>query len=147
ALDGDDLMGIEIGFEGPGFEARKATLAPFWQAVLEEGVATHEELSALGKRVGLASWLNPVVPGNVYYIHAISVKEAYRGKKVGYALMQNAIEQARAGGYRGVQLDVLSDNPAVQFYRSMGFECRVESIAPIPHEHGVPMEMRMELRF
>jgi len=42
-----------------------------------------------------------------------------------------------------LQLDVLSDNPAVNFYQSMGLSLLVESRAPIPQQHGVPPEWRM----
>ena len=146
AVEGDELAGIEIGFHGPEFNERKEPLGSLWADIIEKGEATPEDLRGLGRRVRLAAWLNPVIPNDVYYIHAISVKASFRGRKVGLALMQAAIERARASGFRAVQLDVLSDNPAVQFYRSLGYECLVESRGPIPAEHGVPMEMRMELR-
>ena len=43
-----------------------------------------------------------------------------------------------------MQLDVLSDNPAVDFHRSFGLDCLVESTAPIPFAASVPAELRME---
>ena len=61
--------------------------------------------------------------------------------------MRHALDRAEAAGLRGVQLDVLSDNPAVDFYRSFGLDCLVESTAPIPFAAGVPTELRMEKRF
>lgn len=57
--------------------------------------------------------------------------------------MQNALSRARAAGAPALHLDVLSDNPAVDFYRSFGLECAVESKAPIPFANGVPIEYRM----
>ena len=49
----------------------------------------------------------------------------------------------REHGFRALELDVLSDNPAVEFYRAMGLELLVESRAPDPEAHGVPPEWRM----
>ena len=33
------------------------------------------------------------------------------------------------------------------YHRAMGFECLVETVAPIPLDNGVPMEMRMAVDF
>jgi hypothetical protein len=46
-------------------------------------------------------------------------------------------------GRVALELDVLSDNPAVQFYRSQGLELLAETRAPKPQEYGVPPELRM----
>ena len=37
ALDGDELLGIEVGFHAPEFEQRKKALAPLWPALIEAG--------------------------------------------------------------------------------------------------------------
>ena len=58
-------------------------------------------------------------------------------------LLSRAMNTARTAGFKKLQLDVLSDNPAVNFYQSMGLELLVESRAPKPQEHGVPPEWRM----
>ena len=57
------------------------------------------------------------------------------------------MDRAREAGYLGLQLDVLSDNPAVNFYQSMGLELLVESRAPKPQAAGVPPEFRMGIEF
>ena len=44
------------------------------------------------------------------------------------------------------QLDVLSDNPAVGFYRAVGLELLAETTAPKPAAFGVPPEYRMGMR-
>jgi ribosomal protein S18 acetylase RimI-like enzyme len=147
ALDGDELLGIEVGFQGPGFKQRKKALNPLWVQMIESGEVRPEELAGLGERAYLCSYLNPSIPQNVYYIHALSVKEQYRGKQIGARLLANAMEKAKAAGFRGLHLDVLSDNPAVDFYQSMGLKCLVETVAPIPFERGVPMELRMAVDF
>ena len=53
------------------------------------------------------------------------------------------VEEAKELGYQEFQLDVLSDNPAVGFYRSLGLEVLAETKAPKPAEFGVPIEFRM----
>lgn len=145
ALDGDDLLGIEIGYAGPEFERRKKTLRPLWQPILDDGVVTPDELAELGRRTYLASYLNVVIPASAYYIHALSVRPDRHGQGIGAALMKDAIERATAEGYRVLHLDVLSDNPAVKFYEAFGFEVLAETVTPIPHSHGIPMEQRMSL--
>jgi ribosomal protein S18 acetylase RimI-like enzyme len=60
--------------------------------------------------------------------------------------MVHEIERARAKGFRTVHLDVMSDNPAVGLYQSLGFEIMAETITPIPcRQHGIAMELRMVL--
>ena len=145
ALDGDDLLGIEIGFAGPEFDRRKKTLRPLWHSILDDGVVTASELTDIGRRSYLASYLNVVIPSSAYYVHALAVRPDLHGQGIGAALLKDAIERATDEGYRVVHLDVLSDNPAVKFYEAFGFEALAQTITPIPHSHGVPMEQRMSL--
>ena len=56
--------------------------------------------------------------------------------------MTNAREQ----GFAKLQLDVLSDNPAVEFYRAVGLELLAETTAPDPAAFGVPPEYRMGMK-
>ena len=143
AFDGDHLLGMQITFHGPEFRERTAALAPLWKGLLDDGTATAEDLSKVLERSNNAHWLNPVVSAGVQYVHALSVKPEARGKRVGMALLSEAINAARTAGHRALQLDVLSDNPAVNFYQSMGLELLVESRAPKPEALGVPPEWRM----
>ena len=53
------------------------------------------------------------------------------------------MESSRQQGFEKLQLDVLLDNPAVNFYQSMGLSLLVESRVPIPWQHVVPPEWRM----
>jgi ribosomal protein S18 acetylase RimI-like enzyme len=147
ALADNELQGIEIGFGGSQWLGRKAALGPLWKQMLAAGGVTQEEMTVVLEHSGHASWLNPVVPEDVYYVHALSVTPAARGKGVGMKLLSRAMDRARDAGYRGLQLDVLSDNPAVNFYQSMGLELLVESRAPKPQAAGVPPEFRMGIVF
>ncbi len=146
AIDGEELLGIEIGFHGPEFRARQSALAPLWPDMLAAREVEEAEITGILERSSHASWLNPVVRPGIYYIHAISVKPEHRGKQIGVRLIENAMAQGRTQDCRALELDVLSDNPAVHFYSAMGLELLVESRAPKPEAFGVPPEWRMGIR-
>ena len=143
AIEDGELLGIEIGFHGIEYRQRIAALSPAWSEIMAAGIANPADVQEVLEHSDHASWLNPVIGEGTYYVHALSVKPAARGKRVGMQLLSNAIESARQQGFGKLQLDVLSDNPAVNFYQSMGLTLLVESRAPIPERHGVPPEWRM----
>ncbi|MBP9855987.1 MAG: GNAT family N-acetyltransferase [Candidatus Pacebacteria bacterium] len=58
--------------------------------------------------------------GNSYL--TISVRASHRGKGVGSLLMQAAEELARERGARRMELEVFSQNPAVNLYKRLGYE-------------------------
>ena len=138
ASAGDRVLGSRI-------RPSQENPAPLWQRIVDDGVVTPAELAELGRRSYLASYLNVVIPSSAYYIHALSVRPDRHGQGIGASLMKDAIERATDEGFRVVHLDVLSDNPAVKFYEAFGFEALAQTVAPIPHSHGVPMEQRMAL--
>jgi ribosomal protein S18 acetylase RimI-like enzyme len=146
AIEDGKLMGIEIGMTGSEFRQRQAALGPVWQELIANSQVDPEDIPGVLERSGHASWLNPVVHSDTYYIHAISVKPEFRGKRVGYHLIDNAIKTARTQGYKRFQLDVLSDNPAVEFYRAVGLELLAETRAPKPNAFGIPPELRMGMK-
>lgn len=117
-----------------------------WQGLVASGDADGEDIAGVLERSDHASWLNPVIYEDTYYTHALSVKPEFRGKRVGYALIENAINKAREQGFARFQLDVLSDNPAVGFYRAVGLELLAETTAPKPAAFGVPPEYRMGMK-
>ncbi len=143
AVEGDTLLGMEIGFHAPEFRKRGAALAPCFGALIERGDWTQADVDGLLERAAQAAWLNPVTRPGRYYIHALAVKPEQRGKKIGVALIEDAMRRGREAGFGSLELDVLSDNPAVRFYRSMGLELYAETRAPAPEAYGVPPECRM----
>lgn len=147
ALEGEALVGVCIAFPGPEFETRKKALAPLWAPLIDAGEVSRETLADIARRTYLASYLNVAIPRSVHYVHALAVKPTHRGQGAGAALVRDAIERAKTAGLRGLHLDVLSGTPAVEFYRALGLRCLAETVAPEPHRHGVPMEMRMALDF
>ena len=122
-------------------------MPPLWQPLIDAGKIQPDELAEIGRRTYHSSYLNAAIPSVVYYIHALAVEPTQRGRGIGAKLLRHAIKKGKQAGLRGLHLDVLSDNPAVNFYRAMGFECLVETVAPVPLENGVPMEMRMAMNF
>jgi ribosomal protein S18 acetylase RimI-like enzyme len=142
--DGSTLLGIELGYGGSDWYKFHSSGGEVIGKLFEAGSLNEKSLVALGERSNLISYMNPHIPDHAYYITALSVTEAARGTGLGAKLLTNAIDRARTDGYQELHLDVFSDNPAVQFYQSMGLTCKAETIAPIPcRDNNVPMEMRM----
>lgn len=141
---GGALAGLELGFAGPDFYTFRNRLAGMAADMVARGEATVEELTGLAERAGLASYLNAHIPDDVYYLHALATTESHRGLGAGRALLEAAIGRASAAGYRELQLDVLADNPAVDFYRAMGLDVLAEARSPrLTRDHGFPAEYRM----
>ncbi len=137
------LLGVAIAFNGGKYRERIRAGGPIWEEMLKAKEVTTEEIAGVTERAKLASWLNPVIYSNTFYVHALAVKPEARGKGVGYSMMEYLFDEAKELGYQEFQLDVLSDNPAVGFYRSLGLEVLAETRAPKPAEFGVPVEYRM----
>ncbi|WP_340644808.1 GNAT family N-acetyltransferase [Phenylobacterium sp.] len=146
ATDGSELLGLEIGFDGPDFQIFQQNLAKVISDLVASGDVDATATAGLATRARKARYLNAHLPRSVYYLHALSVQPRHRGRGVGARLLTAAIERARARGRRELQLDVLSDNPAVKFYRAMGLRTVVETVSPeLTRDHGFPSELRMAL--
>jgi len=146
ALEGPDLVGLSIAFPGSAYYPRYRSLRGVISTLIKRGDSSHEEVAERRARVEQASYLNAHVPDDVYYLMTLATSESFRGKGLGRQLLEAHIQIAREGKYRAFHLDVLSNNPAVGFYRSFGFEVAAELIAPIPFKLGaIPMELRMKI--
>ena len=143
SIEEGKLLGVAIAFNGGKYRERIRAGGPLWEEMLKADEVTTEEIAGVTERAKLASWLNPVIYSNTFYVHALAVKPEARGKGVGYSMMECLFDEAKEIGYQELQLDVLSDNPAVGFYRSLGLEVLAETKAPKPAEFGVPIEFRM----
>jgi len=137
------LLGVAIAFNGGKYRERIRAGGPIWEEMLKAKEVTSEEIAGVTERAKLASWLNPVIHSNTFYVHALALKPEARGQRIGYSMMEYLFNKAKELGYQEFQLDVLSDNPAVGFYRSLGLEVLAETRAPKPAEFGVPVEFRM----
>lgn len=143
ALDGEELAGILVSFPGPEFNERKIAMAGASGVMLENGLAEESEILGLIERAEHARWLNPELRPSTYYIHAVAVKPEYRGRQVGVRLIKHARELGLKLDCATLELDVLSDNPAVAFYRSQELTVLAETTAPKPSAFGIPPELRM----
>ena len=137
------LLGVAIAFNGGKYRERIRAGGLLWEDMLKAKEVSSEEITGVTERAKLASWLNPVIHSNTFYVHALAVKPEARGQRIGYSMMEYLFNKAKELGYQEFQLDVLSDNPAVGFYRSLGLEVLAETRAPKPAEFGVPVEFRM----
>ncbi len=143
ALRDGALLGLAITtMQGPEFRSRGSALAPLRQELLAADAVQPDEVAGVVERSGLASWLNPALHSSTWYVHAIAVTSEARGQRIGVRLMEHALETAKARSCRELQLDVLSDSPAVSFYRSLGLEVLAETEALRLAEFGVPPELR-----
>ena len=66
---------------------------------------------------------NKAGPGSHIASASYMVSEAARGRGVGRAMVLHSLEQARAGGYRGLQFNAVaaSNEYAVRLYLDLGF--------------------------
>ena len=122
AINDGQLAGVEVGMKGGDYRDRQAALGPVWQKLIADGDIDPNVIPGVLQRSDHASWLNPVLHADTYYVHALAVKPEFRGKRIGYQLIDGAINRAKEQGYKRFQLDVLSDNPAVGLYRAVGLE-------------------------
>jgi ribosomal protein S18 acetylase RimI-like enzyme len=65
---------------------------------------------------------------------AISVLPSWRGKGIGSKMMQSLFELLRERGYRQTSLSVQKENPAVRFYKRLGYEITGERTDHVNHE-------------
>jgi ribosomal protein S18 acetylase RimI-like enzyme len=65
---------------------------------------------------------------------AISVLPGWRGRGVGSRMMERLFEMLCANGYRRTSLSVQKDNPAVRFYRRLGYAITGERPDGAGHE-------------
>jgi len=146
ARDTDDLLGIEIGYGGERYYELHENGSPVGRTLIENGSATVEQMKAVGRASYDTNFQIPYVPADAYYVMSLAVTEASRGKGIGAMLLNNALEEAQKAGYRTLHLDVLADNPAVEFYKRLGLTCMVESVSPQLREFDLPVEYRMVKR-
>jgi len=146
ALENDTLTGFLVSFHAPEFRERITAMASLWASLIESGGVDKTALGGVIERSEHARWLNPETRPGIYYIHAIAVKPEHRGKQIGVKMIERAMEIGREMKCAALELDVLSDNPAVNFYQSMGLEILAETRAPKPSEFGVPPEYRMGIK-
>jgi len=64
---------------------------------------------------------------------AISILPEFRGYGIGTKLMQQLFATLRANGYQRTSLSVQQDNPAVRFYKHLGYQITDEKVDHVGH--------------
>jgi ribosomal protein S18 acetylase RimI-like enzyme len=137
---GDAVVGIEISFTRdeilenvrPTFIHAKKTMSP-------DAFKHFSEI--FGDYV---QYLFPAMPKDAYYVQSLAAADKARGRGIGRLLLNRIFDRAKRRGLRLCQLDVASDNPAVNFYRQMGMTIVSESRVPYLEEtFGVSGHYRM----
>jgi len=84
---------------------------------------------------------------DAFYINNIAVDGTRRGLGLGARLLDQAIDTARAAGYRSVELDVtVSNDGAIRFYERFGFNrVSVSGSDALMQKYTLPKLNRMRL--
>ncbi len=130
AFDGEDLVGIEAGYDR---ERQHREGRTFFRHA--EELLTPSEYDEFKKAIGYMSFLNPPIPRDAYYLQTLAVSKKRQREGIGELLITSAFERAAAQGYRSCHLDVYADNPAVDFYLRMGMEIFCEMWVPCLEKH------------
>jgi ribosomal protein S18 acetylase RimI-like enzyme len=115
----------------PGHEVAAARAADFGEFCAE--IASEPEADeVIAEVVTVSRELFPPIEPDDLYVSRVGVDEAQRGKGVGRALVEAAIEEFRERGIRGCRLDVSADNrAAIRAYEAAGLAVVSTSHSPI----------------
>jgi putative acetyltransferase len=124
-------LGRDLSFQD--FERELTELPDFYRAILLAEVA--------GEVMGCAA-VREFEPG-VAELKRLYVRPRARGRGLGRALSVEAIERARAIGFRAIRLDTLPEmTAATALYRNLGFqEISAYRYNPIPGTHFFELEL------
>jgi ribosomal protein S18 acetylase RimI-like enzyme len=78
-------------------------------------------------------WMDRLFPtprDGSYYVLELAVSEKAQGVGLAKRLLEAAIGQASQAGCTAICLDVAADNPAVNFYKHLGFKVEIETRVP-----------------
>ncbi len=140
AMDGDNLIGLEIGFPGKCFRKRQLAMKPIWNKL------NKKELNIISHRTRHCRYLTPAISSSAYYVLCLSVAKNCQSKGIGKMLLKNVIKKANLLNLGKIQLDVISTYKAVSFYQHMGLQCLVETTSPQAKQNGVPTMFRMSIK-
>ena len=134
------VCGLELGYRG---DAKKGLGKMVGTAV--ENILSQQELAAMAPLEKGMSYMTAAIPPNAYYLQFFSVDPTYRGLGLGSTLMENCISRAKDLNCRSIHLDVTTDNPAVNVYKTLGF--RIAAETRLPEKEMLPPLYRMVKRF
>jgi ribosomal protein S18 acetylase RimI-like enzyme len=133
------LVGIELGYTGGTDEKH----FPIWMDYAAE-ILPPEAYDHFLTSIDYFPYLVPPPPEDSYYVLILSVIPEARSQGIGAKLLNNAFERAKAQGLHSCHLDVMSDSPAVRFYKRMGMDILLESWCPYyDKHHNIQIKYRM----
>lgn len=132
------LVGIELGYDQKTLhECKPNTGLNGINSLTPEGIET------IVNRVGYLEYLMPPIPDDAYYILFLATHRTVRNLGLGKRLLANAFDQARNQGYHTCELDVASNNKAVDFYLGNGMKILSETRVVPLEQHNIPSHYRM----
>ena len=96
--------------------------------------------------VELMTWfpyLSPPVPEDAHYVISLAVRDDLRGLGIGRMLLENTFTSAKSEGFDSCHLDVMSTNPAVEFYKAVGMQHYSISQVLNLDQYSIPPLFRM----
>ncbi|MBT3532439.1 MAG: GNAT family N-acetyltransferase [Rhodospirillaceae bacterium] len=124
---GQEIFGLAAAMGGDQIEGQADVTAQHMTIL-----GTEREIPDFHERLEILSQAHTTVPPRALYLQNISVRGPLRDSGVGNRLFQAVLNRARAEDYTALHLDVVSDNPAVAFYRRQGMEVFSEGHLPSP---------------
>lgn len=140
-LDGH-LVGIELGFTDQSLIERVPG-----HVTAKMGALSDDENQKIDDRWPQIAPMVPSPPEGTYYVSNLAVLPELQGRKVGYHLLTQSFDRAKAEGFDWVMLDVCHRKPAVRFYEQVGMIPLVETRLPqLEEPFDVPMHIRMGIK-
>ena len=117
SCEGNEIMGLAIGYRGGGKEEFKTLIK------LLVSLRLNEFLSYLTLTARLLhGGFTPDIEDDEYYLSALAVEERYRRMGIGSLLLRRSIETARIKSCKNMVLEVDRGNePAIGLYKKFGF--------------------------
>ena len=141
SISGGEIFGLALAMGGDHMD-RQGDITTTHMATLE----TDKAIPDFFKRLDVLSYFHPVIPPYAFYLQNIAVRGNLRGGGMGEKLFQAIVARAREKRYTALHLDVVSDNPAVSFYRRNGMEVLSETDLPgLKRNYTQPSRYRMVL--
>ncbi|MBT3330384.1 MAG: GNAT family N-acetyltransferase [Rhodospirillaceae bacterium] len=120
-----EILGLSLSMPGSGMIAQSEVTGGILSSL-----ATDRILPKFKKRLKAMDYHHPPVPEGAYYLQNIAVSTEFRGQAIGHRLFQDVLNRAGTAAYTALHLDVISNNPAVAFYRRQGMEILSETNLP-----------------
>lgn len=141
AMDGDQLLGLQIGYDLAGLMNALEPHGKICAEVMTPAQRQHHD--SWWGTYGMFNILD--IPEETYYLQNLAVDPDLRGRGIGAILLEDALETARSAGYARLHLDVYDGNPSVRLYQRMGLEVIVETVVKPLEADGFPKHLRMEI--